>query len=167
MSFKQKLPIIVAVAIPVLFVGAIALSVFLPNYQIHPTENFLYFGGSTYPYTYTVEGGHVEAHLGVGPDRNGVVPTRQPLFVYDVATDSVHQIDFVDAQKLVLDPGPTSKDGYIVKYDYSGENLIGFFVGGGSRSKYVIAKGGGQRELTGLPSDRYDGNANFIGWIVQ
>jgi hypothetical protein len=86
------------------------------------------------------------------------------LFLYNILTDSSHEISFADADKLALDPGPTSPDGYTVQYKYGNDGVFGLF-GGDNSQGFFISKGNAGKRLTGLGEDVYSNNFQLVGWI--
>lgn len=171
---KKNLPLLVGIALPLVFIGLIALFVFLPTTYIKPAHDFVYAsvdGYYDYYYvnTYNVENGQIALASSTAPVPNPSYVQRiqmPDLFVYNVKDNSSHKITFEEAKKYTLDPGPTSPDGYNIQYDYSHDGIFEVF-GSNNNSGYFIAKDKGQKRLTGLVSDRYWGQGNFklIGWI--
>jgi hypothetical protein len=173
----KNLPLIIGIALPVFFILIISIIVFIPTWFIKPQYNFLYSNqGSYYNYnnqaysnTYVVDGSSLS--LNPPPVSTGSLPktaTNPPLFLYNVKDNSTHQIDFNDAKNFVLDPGPSSPDGYLVKYQYSNEGLFGLFGSNGNQSGYVIAKGNASKSLDGLNASSenyYSNDFKFIGWV--
>jgi hypothetical protein len=89
------------------------------------------------------------------------------LYVYDITTNTVKQITLEEAQQYVVDPGPSSPDGYQVQYNYNSNGIFDLFAGGSRRSGYVISKGSTSKSLPGMTSDSYYGSYSFIGWIIK
>ncbi|MDB5204776.1 MAG: hypothetical protein JWP09_804 [Candidatus Taylorbacteria bacterium] len=173
----KHLPLIIGISLPVIFIIIISVVVFTPSLYIKPQHNFLYstddnnYGYSaTYKNTYIAENNQLSIHaLPVQLNGNYAYKEDSPtLYLYDVKTNSSHQITFDEAKKYTIDSGPSSQDGYTVKYEYNNDGIFGLFGSGHDGSGYFIEKGNGRRELTGLTSsDRYyyQGNFNLIGWI--
>jgi hypothetical protein len=89
------------------------------------------------------------------------------LYYYSVTENTSREISLEDAQKLILVAGPSSPDGYNVKYEYNNDGIFELF--GGSRdSGYVITKGAGRKNLSGMDTiENYYGGEEFllIGWV--
>jgi hypothetical protein len=86
--------------------------------------------------------------------------------MYDVKTDSAHQVSFDQVKFLSIDPGPSSVDGYTVSYESGSSGIFDLF-GTGDPSGYFISKGAAKKRLQGLAQNGYWSGANFkfIGWI--
>lgn len=173
---KKNLPLIIGLALPVLFIIIISAIVFTPNVFIKPAHDFIYSNETNYynPYqyqlTYVVENEKITtSKIPVNtdfkePTNRQVSPT---LYIYNVKDDSTHQITLEEAQKYTLDPGPTSADGYVVAYNYGHYGLFELFGSNGNNNAWYVTKGTGKKRLNGLTTDRYYGSGNFkfIGWI--
>src|ERR1035437_6083899 len=176
----KNLPLLVGIALPILFILIISIVVFTPSFFIKPQFNFLYSSADQNSYSYyqgyrssfVVNDGQLS--LNAFPDqRNGVKVEYKadmpPLYLYDVKTDSSHQISFSEAQKYNLDPGPSSPDGYTVKYEYNSEGIFGIFGSSGNNAGYFFEKDGGKKKINGLSNagNGYyysSGSMGIIGW---
>src|SRR4051812_7664420 len=114
---KQKLPLIIGLAIPVLMILFVAGAVYVPRFFLHPQYDFVYVNGDYYYRQYSVENGKlIRQVLPEDPKLYYPKPTQpEKFFVYDIQTDTSKEISFSDAQKLVLDSNLKSPDGYEVK----------------------------------------------------
>ena len=171
----KNLPLIVGIAMPVVFILIISLVVFTPSLFVKPQHNFIYTASDNYPAygydryknTYKIENNHltlVPVILNTNETVHGDMPT---LYMYDVKTDTTHLLSFDEAKKLSLDPGPSSPDGYTVSYKYGNNGIFNLFGSNGNDSGYFISKDKGSKRLKGLTDTRYYGSNNFqiIGWI--
>ncbi len=172
----KNLPLIIGIALPIIFILIISVIIFTPSLSIKPSHNFIYTTENQYYYgydqgyknMYKIENGRVALEpLPVRPTPyvyKGDMPT---LYIYDVRTDSSHQISFSEAQSLSLDPGPSSPDGYTVSYQYGHDGIFELFGSNNDNNGYFVSKGNGKKKLSGLTSDIYrnQGNFKFIGWI--
>ena len=182
MKYKNA-PLIVAIALPILFTIIISLVVFIPQYLINPQYNFLYsvkniqyssgvdsLGDSyiivkdTRIATSTVQS--------MSSSTNKSVENIPTLYLYDVKTDTAHKISVADAQALVVKPGPTSPDGYIVKYEYGNGGFFNLFDGSAANnSGFYIEKDNTRKKLPGVvgndgtPSYYQPDYIDIIGWI--
>lgn len=177
---KKHLPLIIGIALPIVFIIIISLVIWLPSLSIQPAHNFIYSAeGPSYgnygPYrnSYKVVSGRLtlvphQVQKGVNYEYKADAPT---LFLYDVKNNTVHQIEFAEAERYILDPGPSSPDGYIVSYNYNHDGIFELFGSNNSNSGYTISKGNARRPLVGLQSGRYGygslSDFQFIGWIKQ
>lgn len=167
---KKNLPLYIALALPVIIIVAIALAIYIPGRNFSPSHNFLYVTGQGVSYSgeFSVSGGHVQDNL--QNPLNGFPPPMKTgpmqFYVYDVVKKQASEVTFAQAQKLQLDIGPTSSDGYEVTNGNSGG---GFFFFGANSSDYYnhYIRGHNRSEqlnlkLSGTPT--YD-NFQFLGWI--
>ena len=176
MKITKNIPLLVGITLPVVFIFIISIVIFTPSLFIKPQYNFLYSNDNSYysynqgySNTYAVKDNHLS--LNPLPTTTGVTykGDNPPLFLYNVKDNSIHQVDFNTAKDFVLDPGPSSPDGYTVEYKYSNEGIFGLFGGSSNNQNgYVISKGNGSKKLNGLGSNGYNyyqGNFKFIGWV--
>jgi hypothetical protein len=170
----KNLPLIIGIALPVVFILIISVVIFTPSFFIKPSHNFLYtvsdnyYGyDQAYRNTYNVEQNRIVLEAVPAKENwtyKGDVPT---LYLYEVRTNASHQITLDEAKGYVLDPGPSSPDGYTVAYQYSHNGVFELFGSNNDNSGYFISKGSGKKRLNGLTGDRYwnQGNFRLIGWI--
>lgn len=175
MKITKNIPLLVGIALPIIFILIISVVIFGPSLFIKPQYNFLYSTDDSYyryneAYSnkYEVKDNHLS--LSPLPVNTGVIykDNNPPLFLYDVKNDSTHQIDFDTAKNFTLDPGPSSPDGYSIIYKYNHEGLFELFGNSNNQDGYVVSKGNGSKALRGLSSDGYNyysGNFKFIGWV--
>jgi hypothetical protein len=175
----KHLPLIIGVSLPVIFIAIISIVIFTPSLFIRPQHNFIYStdDGTYYGYnqayknTYVVKNGHLSLQeLPVQLNSTYTYKADSPtLYVYEVKTNSSHQITFDEAKNYTVDPGPSSPDGYTVKYEYDdSDGIFDLFGSGHDTSGYFIEKNSGRKRLSGLTSgDRYyyQGNLKLVGWI--
>ncbi|KND49130.1 MAG: hypothetical protein AB198_02570 [Parcubacteria bacterium C7867-003] len=175
MKTTKNWPLLIGIALPIIFILIISLVIFTPNLSIKPAHNFLYSNESPYYYyndgysnTFSVSNGKLVTTP--VPAVNGVKYKGDypPIYLYDVKNNSTHQISVEEARNFYLDPGPSSPDGYTVEYKYSNSGIFELFGSGSRENGYVISKGNGVKRLNGLNStDRYYSSGNFklIGWV--
>jgi hypothetical protein len=195
---KKHLPLVVAIALPIIFIGILALVIMLPSMRISPQHDFLYIdlqessvGSRAYPYvniqyqnTYKVVDGKLTMQPigGLQSDGSRIMPDGSKafpyegenveyveaptLYYYSVTENTSREISFADAQQLPLSAGPSSPDGYTVKYEYNSDGIFELF-GSDNNSGHVIMKGNGRKMLTGMPTSEYYYGDNFtlIGWV--
>ena len=174
---KKNLPLLVALAIPVLMIVGVALAVYLPGLGKKPAYDFLYVSGNgvTYPgyaeYYFSVENGKlVKRAL---PPQNGLPlyyknqANDEKLFLYDVKSDTGKEVSLEEAQKYVLDSSNQSPDGYEVsRGTYSGGFL--FFDGRSDYEHWYLRGHNRSRQLNLklVGGNNYD-NFRFLGWVKQ
>ncbi len=176
-------PLIVAIALPVVFVIVLALVVLIPNMSIKPQHDFIYispnspgyandFGTVQYRNTYDLKEDKIVLKpltLVPTPDKSFPVPVYEnapTIYYYDIEDQASREISLEEAQKLSLQKGPASPDGYTVSYDMNHEGVFEIF-GSQDKSAYIISKGNGKKPLMGIVgSDMYyQAELNIIGWI--
>jgi hypothetical protein len=161
----------VGIALPLVFIAAISIVVFTPSLSIKPVYNFIYTTddspyGQGYQNTYTINDGHIA--VTPVPVEKGQTPKADmpQLYLYDVQSDTAHQISFDQAAALDVDPGPSSPDGYTVQYESSNDGIFQLFGSDDSSQGYFISKGNGRKKLNGLAGNGYyQQDFNLIGWV--
>ena len=170
---KKNIPLIIALAIPVLMIILVAAFIYMPGFGKKPQYNFLYLtGNNVYPYggqQFVVSAGHLVQTLPQTPPPNAPSYTTyvDPIhfYLYDVSSGTATEVSFARAQTYALDPSNTSADGYIIQQGSSdgGGLLFGgtpvdynsWFIQGHNRSIKLNLK------LTGT----YYNNFQFLGWV--
>jgi hypothetical protein len=176
---KKNLPLIIGIALPILFILVISLVIFLPSMSIKPAHNFLYtnenpnnYGyDNRYKNTYEVDSvGHIgliSVPVRNNPYNEPIVykGDTPPLYLYDVQADTTRQVSLDEANAMQYVRGPSSPDGYTVTYSRSNDGILEIF--GSSRDEgYMITKGNGQKRLSGLQTTQYYyGDLNLVGWV--
>lgn len=173
----KNLPIIIGIALPLIFVVVISLVISLPSVNIHPQHNFIYTTQSQYydylnqyKNNYKVTNGQLVKEPVVlldnlPPAKVTYRADAPPLYIYDVNTDTSHEISFEDAQKLSLDAGPSSDDGYSVGYEYSNDGIFELFGSSRNSTGFFVSKGNAHKKLNISNTNYYQGNFKFIGWV--
>lgn len=168
---KDNIALTVGVALPLVFVAALSVAIFLPALFVNPGYDFLYIesipthrynNAVYYQNTYIVENGHIA--LKPIPLRNEEVvklEERPTLYRYDVQTDTSHEITFEKARNFTLDPGPSSPDNYTMRHHSGNYDFFSIF-GSQNDNGYFISKDSMKKKLNGLSSRR---NIELIGWI--
>ncbi len=182
---KKHIPLIIGLLLPIIFIVVMAIVVYLPSMGIKPEHNFLYTtsGASDYYYNnrpqytekYDIDSAGrlttIKEEVVVDKNRDyGYTPKQgaPELYLYDVKAETSKQVTLEEAQKFVLERGPSSPDGYSVVYDYNNSGgLMSEIVGGRSGySGYVMSKGKAKKKIVGLTNTYYySQNLLIIGWI--
>jgi len=172
LDMKHKnLPLLVGIALPVIFIIIMVIIIFTPALFVKPGHNFIYTNDSqipynqSYRYNYTIKDSHIDLTPVTIQEKTTVIEQLPKLYLYDVKAGASHEVSFAEVQKLTLDPGPSSPDGYSVNYDYSHSGIFELFGSRGDDSGYYISKGNGKKRLGGLSTDRYNNNFKLIGWV--
>jgi hypothetical protein len=173
---KKNIPLILALAIPVVMILAVALAIYLPGIGQSPKYNFLYMSGSNIYYgygqqEYTVSGGRlVQNPPQTAPNAyppNYVQPdiAKPHFYVYDVSKDTATEITFEQAQTYHLDSSLTSPDGYSIAQGNGGGGDFIFGGGGGDYNSWFIKGHNRAHKLNlKLTAPNYY-NFQFLGWI--
>ena len=149
----KNLPLVVGISLPIVFIVVISFSVFVPSLFVRPQYSFIYtnnndpyYGyGQNYRYNYVVNQGSIstESFPAVINKVEQVYKADFPvLYQYDIKTNTSHKITFEDAKKYTLDPGPSSPDGYIIKYEYGHDGIFEIFGSNNNNRGYFIEKNG-------------------------
>lgn len=167
---NKNLPLIIGVALPIVFIVIIAIVIFAPSYFMKPAYNFIYtFDSNYYPYNksyYKVENGKIIPETFTDKEKVDSSKNVPTLYRYDISKDASYVISYEEAKKLNLDPGPTSPDGYTVAYEYNHDGIFEIFGSNNNSRGYFIEKGNGKKRLSGFTNNNYYyGNFKFIGWI--
>ncbi len=174
---KKHIPLIIGISLPIIFIIIISVTIFTPSLFIKPEHNFLYTVDDTYysynqsyKNTFTVTADHISLKpLPTPPNATGTLMIDQPtLYLYDVKTDTSHQITFDEAKNYTVDAGPSSPDGYLVKYESNNDGIFELFGSNRNSNGYFIEKGSGKKPLTGVSNGAryyYEGNLHLIAWI--
>ena len=172
MNIKKNLPLIVALAIPMVLTAIIAVSIYLPGVGKSPEHDFVYtvydyrdVNGTLY---YDVKDGKiVQESIAMFPEGPSGAPSKamtgspsSQLYIYDVQSDTSKLLTMDEAAKLIVDPSRTSPDGYRVEYGSSG-GVFPFFDGGYDNNQYLL--GNNRRIKTSVSG--YDNN--FLGWVIN
>ena len=186
---KKHLPLIVAIALPIIFIGILAAAILIPSMRMNPQHDFVYFdymesNAKAYPYApvvfkneyYVLDGKIAKRPLNAGVAVNQGMPApgetyeyreAPTLLYYSMADQASREISYEDALKLSLVAGPSSPDGYTVKFEYNNDGIFELF-GSDTGSEYVITKGAGKKILGGIVNDKpYYGGSEItvVGWV--
>ncbi len=171
---KKNIPLYIALAVPVLMIGLVAVLVYLPRFGPLPKYNFIYSSGGTYPYGYyTVSGNTLQKNENrIKQDiKDNIVVTEPRLFLHDVATNQSREISLGEGQKLKLDSTDESPDGFKITMGNYDDGIFGIFGGSGRDygSRYIANNGGGgvKLNLKSVSGAYYDSYSfQFLGWII-
>ncbi len=171
----KNLPLIIGIALPILFIIVISVVIFVPSLYVKPAHDFIYTTTDRYvynqlpTYAYAVQSGKIALdpiQRSPSTNQNITYTTDMPtLYRYDTKNNTIHTITFEEAKAFMLDAGPSSPDGYIVGYEYNHDGIFELFGSGNDNRGYYISKGNAKKKLPGITSDIYSNNLKLIGWI--
>lgn len=193
---KKNLILILAFALPLVFIIGVAISVKLSANKPTTTYNFIYAtcsDGVNYPgpycqaylnKRYAVEDGKIVVHevststlSGEGLDikmaqveDSGDYNYTSRLFLHDTDTNESREVTLEEAETLTLNSLSTSPDGFTISGDYDRRGGEPFFIFGGySNFGYYLKKGSDKKRLNLVKNNEYydDSNFHFIGWVTK
>lgn len=184
-------PILIGIAflLPLLFIGIVFLTSYIPSMRLSTEYDFVYAtcseGNNVYTHycgnylnsLYEIQGQTV-AELAVpadldsdGDDTPDIEENyRTRLFLHDTESNVSQEITFEEAQALQLRDLITSPDGVAVEWNNSRSRGFFIFYGSSSSGGYFLTKGNAQKRLE-LISDTgryyYRNDFKFLGWVVE
>lgn len=176
---NKNLPIIIGIALPIVFIIAIFFVISVPKNNTTTQYNFIYSYENRDPYyreyknTYEIENGKITPKALPEIKKDGYYNYNNArdypiIYIYDVKTDTSREISLSDAQKYEMVTGPSSPDGYNVSYEYGNYGLFDEILLGGNRrnSGYYIKRDSFEKKVNITNSaGYYSGNFRIIGWI--
>ena len=177
---KEKLPIIVGLALPIFFIVFVAVWISFRTSSVQPEHSFIYsISDETSPAKYGVR---FENNYVIENDRIALQPVTfskdqilnyevrkaMDLYLYDVKNSTNRKISLDEAQKYMIDDSNSSADGYRVAFEYGNSGIFEIFGNNNENSGYFITKidGGAKKKLNITRTNDYWNNGfRFIGWI--
>lgn len=183
---KKNLILLLAFALPIIFVVGVAVSVELSDRQPTTSYNFVYAtcSDSYSPYC----NNYLQKRFSVIDDKitvneiatSTLTDFKEPmpenfnnymprLFLYDVQTKDSREITLTEAENLSLSGLLTSPDGYTISGEYTRNGGDAFFVFGGYSSYGYYLKKGDEKKRLNLINDNgnyYEDNFRLIGWVL-
>lgn len=168
---KQKIPLILALAIPVLMIFIVAAFIYIPGIGKKPKINFLYLTGDEYNdnFRYFVSGEKLVKQA--KPEdvyQNKMTLMEQKFYFYDVVKNEAEEISFEKASSYNLDTSAKSSDGYEFTFGSSSGGGL-FFSVSGDYSNYYLRGYNRSFKLnlkkTSNPFGNYYYNVRFLGWV--
>ena len=186
---KKNFVVLLAFALPVLLIGGVFLSMYLPSLFLTTNYNFVYTscdGDANYYYyncnnylqnRYTVVNGVISANVVedtfLDQNQNGIIDAEEKftarIFLHDTEKNESREITIEEAQALKLNGLLTSPDGVSVSSHYNRGGDFFIFGGGSSSYGQYLTKGNSRTRLNLInSSDRYyyQSNFQFIGWVL-
>jgi hypothetical protein len=179
--FKKNIAIVLAFALPVVFILAVALSTYLPSLFLSTDYNFIYSmcterqGHSYLQKRYSVVNNKLVVN-DIDPaqdsDNDGIPDIKENysarIFLHDTKKNESREITLEEAQTLSLNSLLTSPDGVTVSSGYDrGADFLFFY--GSSSYGYYLTKGKKRSKLNLINRDNryyYRDNFRFIGWVL-
>lgn len=170
---KENLPIIIAIALPILFIIIASALIFVPSILVDPQHNFIYTSDTTYSKyenIYTVVDGKISIKQNPYIDEYSKVSIYDvpKIYLYNVEDDTSKEISLEEAQKFDLDPGPSSPDGFYINYEYGHNGIFEIFGDSGNNRGWYITKGNAEKKIDAIHNERsyyYSNDFELIGWI--
>lgn len=183
----KHIPLIAAIALPILFIIVLALTISLPSSRIKPEFDFVYvdvteryndpyYVDVQYKNRYVVTDGKItlspiklapSPYKDISLSYEIEIVEAPTLYFYDVEENTSREISLEEAQKLSVDAGPASPDGYQIKFEYGNDGIFELF-GSNDRTGYFITKGNGKKSLSGFDSSYgyySSDDIELVGWI--
>lgn len=173
----KNLPLMVGILLPAIFILIVSLIIFIPSLSIKPKYSFIYVANEGvynydlfYKNRYVVKDEHITMEkITTTKDVIYKIKGESPiLYLYDMEKNTSHQITYEEAKKYLLDPGPSSPDGYSVSYRYNNNGIFDMFGLRDNIGEYIVSKGNGSKKLTGIAFNEqnyYGQDITLIGWI--
>lgn len=188
-NWRQNVPLLVGLAIPVLMVVAIFATIYTPRLLAKPNVNFVYAVGN-YPIYDDYSKSPAERHLyQVSNDtvtmNTSTLDTKEatpydPYYVrqsaptfyrYDVTKRQGQELSWEDVQKIHIDKNDTSADGWHVEQGNRNGSIFDLFGSSSTANDWFLVGHNASLQLD-LPNvnrdEPYyygDQGFHFIGWI--
>ena len=132
---KKNLPLIIGLALPILFIIIIAIVVYLPSNFVNPQHNFIYKEQSydSYRNDVVIVGDKVSlaptniTEKGIVADPYLQVKDYPKIYLYDFSKNASYEISLEEAQKFSVAKGPSSPDGYSIERNYNHRGIFKIF----------------------------------------
>ncbi len=162
---KKNLPLIIGLALPIIFIIIIAIVVYLPTNFVNPKHNFVYLDQSYGSYLTDIV--VVEDKITSVPSGSvDMYAKKSPkIYLYDFSKNASYEITLEEAKQLSVTKGPASPDGYSIERNYNHSGIFEIFGSYEDNSGYFITSPeGSKRKLTGIQGEYYY-ELNIIGWV--
>jgi hypothetical protein len=161
---KKNLPLIIGLALPIIFIIIIAAVVYWPSNFVNPKHNFVYLDQSYGSYLTDIV--VVEDKITTVSSGTSDMYAKQPtIYLYDFSKNASYEITLEEAKQLSVTKGPASPDGYSIGRNNSHSGIFEIFGSYEDNSGYFISSpDGAKRKLTGIQGEYYY-ELNVIGWV--
>jgi len=172
---KQKLPIYIALAIPVLMIVLVAGFVYFPGLGKNPVYDFVYVSGNSTHYygygnqEYTVNNGKLTKNP-LPPYLNepkSVIPfaSDSHFYLYDTEKETATEISFEQAEGHSLDSSTESPDGYTIRQGGSSGGFLFFDGPSDYMNRYLVGYNRKFKLNLKFTGSNYYDDFQFLGWI--
>lgn len=181
---KKNFVIVLAFALPFVFLIIFVLSVYLRSFFLSTNYNFVYLVCDSFNFScrdllkqYSVINGKIVIST-INQTQNlnekGITDIKEHdnvrIFLYDTKKYERQQITFKEAQELYLSEHLTSPDGFKISrlYDRDRDVFFFFFNFNSSYDGYYLVKGKIKRklDLIDIAYPFYSDYIKFIGWVL-
>ena len=187
---KNHFVVILAFILPLLLIGGLAISTYLPSMLLSTEYDFVYAtcgDGTNYYYEYNcetylnslymVENGKLllrDINPTQDSDSDGTLDVAENyvtrLFLHDTKANEGREITLQEAQSMGLNGLVTSPDGVSVESAYNNSGDFFIFFNGSSHYGYYLTKGSKKSKLNLVNDDDqyyYRDSFKFIGWVIS
>lgn len=164
---KKNLALIIALVLPILMLIFVIGLIYLPRTILHPHYNFLYATGVDYywPSQYIVKNNQL---IKQSPPQPNQVHSNEELYLYDVRTDEITQINYATAEQFRLDPNPVAPDGFRIAHGAGDSSFFSlFFFSSPSYNTRFLQNGDYSKRLKLKLVGQFYNNFHFIGWVLN
>ena len=170
MNTKRNVPLLVALSLPVLMIGMVALTIYWPAHFEKFGGEFLYAVPSSWSNQsfYAVINGRLQKLPVAAPPAGIYAPTvTTRLYLHDVVKNVSRDITFEEAQALVLDAGPKSAQGFEIVHGSQSQEFVPFlfFSQPDYSTVYIRGRHASRKMDVRLNTYPYNGQFQFLGWI--
>lgn len=175
---KKNFVILLAFALPIIFIAIIALSTYLPSLFLSTDYNFIYSSCDNTRYYLSECDSYLQRRYLVEDNKlfvntnNEYVKCKNctdRIFLHNTEKNESREITVEEAQTFTLNSLLTSPDGITVSSYYN--RGAGFFLfDAGSSYGYYLTKGKSRSKLNFINQDNqyyYEDNFQFIGWVLD
>jgi hypothetical protein len=164
---KKYLPVIVAVALPLIFViGVVIYATLLKAPAFEVNHKILMTDEESY--VFVNDNNQVEIdELKIANNNYYRVSSKEDVdfYIYDPEKEELEEVTYEEARDFKLHPGEKSPDGIYVDYIYSRNDVAEMF-GGSRQSGYYAVKDDKKIKLNTNQYSNYR-SLEVIGWVIN
>jgi hypothetical protein len=174
---KDHLTLIMALAMPILFILILTGYLYLSPLIVKPQNNFLYYfddNNSESTYSYSIENNQLNATapnyyynqknlpLDTTKTPDSIYPT---LYIYNVTTDQSQPVTFDQTGRYKYIGGNISPEGFEVVHGSSGGGGLFFNYSSSNYEDFYLKKNGYSKKLNLNTNSSNYYNFEFLGWV--